>query len=56
MLSRHRGEEIDWGLCVSRLVKVKTVPLHAKQAQRGGNKLGPLCFQIGKGEGCPVTC
>jgi len=55
MLSRHRGEEINWSLCVSRLAKVKAVPLHAKQAQRGGNKLGPLRFQIGKGVGCPVT-
>jgi len=44
MLSRHRGEETKWGLCVSRLVKAKAALLHDKQAQRGSRGISLSIF------------
>jgi hypothetical protein len=46
--------EINCGLCVSSLVKVKAVPLHAKQAQRGGRVIVLYIFDAGARKGWVV--
>jgi hypothetical protein len=39
--------EINCGLCASSLVKVKAVPLYAKQAHRGGRGIALSIFDAG---------
>jgi len=55
MPSRHSGEEINWGLCVSLLVKVKAAPFHDKQAQRGGRGIAVSIFDAGARKGWVVS-